>query len=55
MRAPEVHAVEDWHDALNRGDSDRLVDLSHPEVEVGGSRGALDAAGLEESHEARPG
>jgi ketosteroid isomerase-like protein len=29
-----------WHEALNEGDVERLVELSHPDVEVGGPRGA---------------
>ena len=39
MTAPEVRIVKDWHEALN-GDPDRLVELSHPDVEVGGPRGS---------------
>jgi SnoaL-like domain len=35
----EVHVVEAWHAALNEGDVDRLVVLSHPDVEIGGPRG----------------
>ena len=35
----EVHVVEAWHAALNEGDMDRLVGLSHPDVEFGGPRG----------------
>jgi len=31
--------VEDWHEALNAGDAERLVKLSHPDVEMGGPRG----------------
>lgn len=33
------HTVAAWHEALNDGDVDRLVELSHPEIEVGGPRG----------------
>ncbi len=40
MSTPEVEAVLAWHDALNAGDAERLASLSHPEVEVGGPRGA---------------
>ena len=40
MSTPEVKAVLTWHEALNAGDAERLASLSHPEVEVGGSRGA---------------
>lgn len=35
----EVRAVLAWHEALNDGDVERLVGLSHPEVAVGGPRG----------------
>jgi hypothetical protein len=35
----EVHVVEAWHAALNEGCVDRLVGLSHPDVEIGGPRG----------------
>jgi hypothetical protein len=35
----EVHVVEAWHAALNEGDVERLVGLSHPDVEIGGPRG----------------
>ena len=34
-----ARVVEAWHDALNAGDVERLVALSHPEIEVGGPRG----------------
>ena len=37
--SPEVQTVVAWHDALNAGDVERLVRLSHPEVGVGGPRG----------------
>ena len=36
----EVRVVYDWHEALNGGDADRLVQLSHPDIEVGGPRGS---------------
>jgi ketosteroid isomerase-like protein len=39
VTAPEVRIVKAWHEALN-GDPDRLVELSHPDVEVGGPRGS---------------
>jgi hypothetical protein len=38
-RAPEVRVVEAWHDALNSGDVERLVSLSHPAIEIIGPRG----------------
>ncbi len=31
--------VQKWHDALNRGDVDRMVALVHQDVVVGGPRG----------------
>ena len=40
MSTPEVEAVLTWHDTLNAGDAERLAALSHPEVEIGGPRGA---------------
>ena len=46
MTAPEVHVVEAWHEALNAGDADLLVALSHPNVEVGGPPGASRGARL---------
>jgi ketosteroid isomerase-like protein len=36
---PEIQTVIAWHDALNAGDAERLLALSHPNVEVGGPRG----------------
>ena len=46
MNAPELRVVEAWHEALNGGEVDRLVELSHPEVEVGGPRGTGRGAQL---------
>ena len=46
MTAPEVSVVAAWHEALNRGDVERLVELSHPDVEVGGPRGTGKGAQL---------
>ena len=37
--ASEVGIVEVWHEALNSGDIERLVTLSHPDVLVGGPHG----------------
>jgi len=37
--ASEVGIVEVWHEALNSGDIERLVMLSHPDVLVGGPHG----------------
>jgi ketosteroid isomerase-like protein len=37
--SPEIQTIAAWHDALNDGDVERLVALSHPDVEIGGPRG----------------
>jgi hypothetical protein len=39
----EVHLVGAWHAALNEGDVNRLVGLSHPDVEIRGPRGSVGA------------
>ena len=44
--SPEVRIVTEWHEALNGGDVDRLLDLSHPDVKVGGPRGVGHGSGL---------
>lgn len=44
MNASEVRIVEAWHEALNGGDVDRLLALSHPDVEMGGPRGTVRGA-----------
>ena len=36
--------MEQWHEALNVGDTDRLVELSHPSVKMGGPRGVVSGA-----------
>ncbi len=36
----EVGTVEAWHQALNGGDIERVLALSHPDIEVGGPRGS---------------
>ena len=41
---PEIQTVIAWHDALNAGDAERLLALSHPDVEVGGPRGSARGA-----------
>jgi hypothetical protein len=41
----EVAVVLAWHAALNGGDADRLVALSHDDVEMGGPRGAAYGVG----------
>jgi hypothetical protein len=42
--SPEIQTVIAWHEALNNGDVERLVALSHPDVEVGGPRGNAHGA-----------
>lgn len=42
--SPETRTVLAWHDALNSGDVERLLALSHPDVEVGGPRGSAHGA-----------
>ena len=44
--ASESRVVRAWHEALNSGDADLLVELSHPDVEVGGPRGVGHGAQL---------
>ena len=36
----ETQTVAAWHEALNSGDVERLIGLSHPDIEVGGPRGS---------------
>ena len=36
-----LRVVDGWHAALNAGDTERLVALSHPDVEIIGPRGAV--------------
>jgi ketosteroid isomerase-like protein len=40
----EIQTVIAWHEALNSGDVERLIALSHPNVEVGGPRGTARGA-----------
>lgn len=40
----EIQTVLAWHGALNSGDLERLVGLSHPDIEVGGPRGTSHGA-----------
>ncbi len=39
MTDSEIHIVKTWHESLNDGDVDRLLALSHSNIEVGGPRG----------------
>lgn len=52
---PEVRVVAAWHEALNSGDAERLVGLSHPDVEVVGPRGTGRGAQLLREWVARAG
>ena len=38
-KGSEVQSVVAWHEALNSGDVERLIRLSHPDIEVAGPRG----------------
>jgi hypothetical protein len=40
----EIQTVIAWHEALNSGDVERLVEISHTDVEVGGPRGTAQGA-----------
>jgi ketosteroid isomerase-like protein len=42
--SPETQTVKAWHAALNSGDVERLVALSHPDIVVGGPRGEANGA-----------
>ncbi|HET7478748.1 MAG TPA: nuclear transport factor 2 family protein [Rubrobacteraceae bacterium] len=46
VTAAEIEAVLNWHEALNDGDTGRLIALSDPEIEVGGPRGSGRGAQL---------
>lgn len=47
MTATEIqNVVTAWHEALNAGDVERLVELSSPDVEVGGPLGTGRGAQL---------
>ena len=39
QEASQIRIVEAWHEALNSRDIDRLVSLSHKDIEIGGPRG----------------
>ena len=36
-----LQVVEAWHAALNTGDLERLISVSHPDVEIRGPRGSV--------------
>jgi ketosteroid isomerase-like protein len=43
---PEVQVAAEWHAALNAGDIDHLLTLTHPDVEIGGPRGTARGADM---------
>jgi ketosteroid isomerase-like protein len=57
LKRDRFEVVRAWHEAVNRGDADALVALSHDDIEVGGPRGSargtailrdwLDRAGIQ--------
>ena len=42
--SPKIKTVTAWHEALNSGDVESLLDLSHPDFEMGGPRGMVRGA-----------
>jgi hypothetical protein len=40
MKRDWIETVHAWHEAVNRGDADAVVALSHDDIEVGGPRGS---------------
>jgi hypothetical protein len=40
MKRDRIEIVRAWHEAVNRGDADAVVALSHDDIEVGGPRGS---------------
>jgi hypothetical protein len=51
----EIGIVRAWHEALNRGDADAIVALSHEDIEVGGPRGTGHGSALLRDWVARAG
>jgi hypothetical protein len=41
-----IEIVRAWHEAVNRGDADAVVALSHGDIEVGGPRGSARGSAL---------
>ena len=46
MKRDRFETVRAWHDAVNWGDADALVALSHDEIEVGGPRGSTSGSSM---------
>ena len=55
MSTPEIDIVISWHDAVNAGDSDRVMALSRDDVVVGGPRGTGSGSHLLHEWVARAG
>jgi hypothetical protein len=51
----QIALIQAWHDALNRGDTDALLALSHDDIEVGGPRGSGHGSALLRDWVARAG
>jgi hypothetical protein len=46
MNRDRLETVRAWHEAVNRGDADAAVALSHDDIEVGGPRGSARGSAL---------
>jgi hypothetical protein len=46
LNSDRFEIVRAWHEAVNRGDADALVALSHDDIEVGGPRGSARGSPL---------
>jgi hypothetical protein len=46
MKGDRFEIVRAWHWAVNRGDADAVVALSHDDIEVGGPRGSACGSAL---------
>lgn len=55
MSASEIATVLAWHDALNSGDVDTLVDLSSDDVDLAGPQGATQGTAALRDWAARAG
>jgi hypothetical protein len=46
VKRDRLEIVRAWHEAVNRGDADAAVALSHDDIEVGGPRGSARGRAL---------
>jgi hypothetical protein len=46
LNSDRFEIVRAWHEAVNRGDADAVVALSHDDIEVGGPRGSARGSPL---------